>query len=81
MKAIFADLDKKTINLILKFEYFSCFISILGIIGLFLFLKCYINSILYPISIALFRSGLLAGICSFCFGVSFNKLKNAVINK
>lgn len=81
MKNIFSSLDKKTVNLILKFEYVSFFIALLGIIGLFVFLKFYINDILYPISISLFRSGLLGGVCSFCFGTFFNGLNKGLIHK
>ncbi len=81
MKKIFSDLDKKTINLILKFEYVSFFIAILGIIGLFLFLKFYINDNLYKISLYLFRAGLLAGVCSFCFGTFFNGINKGLIHK
>lgn len=80
MKNIILDLDKKTIDLILKFERISILISLVGIIGLYIHLKYYIDSILYLLSVNLFRTGLLAGICSFCFGVFFNGVKKGLIH-
>ncbi|MCI8309054.1 MAG: hypothetical protein HFJ45_02350 [Clostridia bacterium] len=81
MKNIISNLDKKSFDLIIKFEYISFFISLIGIIGLYIFLKFYINSALYTISISLFKAGLLAGVCSFCFGMFFNGLNKGLIKK
>jgi hypothetical protein len=75
------NLDKKTFDLIIKFENISFLISLIGIIGMYIFWKFYINSIIYDISILIFRTGLLAGICSFCFGTFFNGIKKGVIHK
>jgi hypothetical protein len=77
----FFNLDKKTFDLIIKFENISFLISLIGIIGMYVFWKFYIDSIIYDISILIFRSGLLAGICSFCFGMFFNGLKKGIIHK
>ena len=81
MKNIFFNFDEKTFKLIIKCEYISFFISFLGIIGLFIFLNFFPILKLYPISIGLFRCGLLAGVCSFCFGTFFNGLQKGIIHK
>ena len=79
-KRIF-DLDKKTIDLILKFEKISFLISLIGIIGLYIFWKFYIDSIIYTISINVFKAGLFAGVFSFCCGVFFNGVNKGIIHK
>ena len=81
MKNMIFNLDKKVYDLIIKFEKISFFISLIGIIGLFVFLKFYINSIIYDISISLFKAGLFAGVCSFCFGMFFNGVNKGIIGK
>lgn len=81
MRDIFFNLDKKVLDLIIKFEKISFGIALLGIIGLYVFLKLYINSIIYDISISLFKAGLFAGVCSLCFGIFFNGLNKGLIRK
>ena len=73
------NLDNKVFNLILKFEKFSFLISIIGIIILYIHLKFYIDNVLFNIGINIFKSGLIAGICSFCFGVFFNGIQKGII--
>ena len=63
----------------LKFEKFSFLISIIGIIILYIHLKFYIDNVLFNIGINIFKSGLIAGICSFCFGVFFNGIQKGII--
>ena len=75
------NLDKKTFNLIINFEKFSFLISLIGLITLFVFFKFYIDIKLYKISLIIFRTGLLAGICSLCFGIFFNGLNKGLIHK
>lgn len=72
-------LDPKILNLILKLERISFIISFIGIIVLYIHLKFYINNILFSIGINIFRSGLIAGISSFCFGVFFNGIQKGII--
>lgn len=74
-------LDKKTFNLVMLFEKISFLISLIGIIALYIYWKYYIDIDLYYVSIIIFRTGLLAGICSFCFGIFFNGLNNGLIHK
>ena len=81
MKNPFSNLDKKAFNLIILFEKISFMIAFIGIIGLYIHLKFYIDSSLYTISTSLFRIGLLAGICSFCFGIFFNSINKGIIHK
>ena len=81
MKNIFSNLDKKTIDLIILFENISFFIALIGIIGLYIHLKFYIDSTLYTISTSIFRTGLLAGVCSLCFGIFFNGVNKGIIHK
>lgn len=73
------DLSPKAFNLILLFEKISFLISAIGIIILYIYLKFYIDLILYKIGILIFRAGLIAGICSFCFGVFFNGIQKNLI--
>lgn len=73
------NLDDKIFNLILKFERFSYIISVIGIIILYIHLKFYIDNILFNIGINIFKSGLIAGICSFCFGIFFNGIQKGII--
>lgn len=72
--------DKKTFDLVIKFEKISFLISLIGIIALYIFFKFYIDIKLYYISLDIFRTGLLAGVCSLCFGVFFNGLKKGLIH-
>ena len=81
MKNFSLNLDKKTCNLIIFFENISFLVSLIGTIGLYIFLEFYININLYYISIAVFEIGLISGICSFCFGVFFNGVKTGLIHK
>lgn len=81
MKDIFFNLDKKVFDLIIKFEKISICIAFLGIIGLYIFLKFYINSVIYDISLSLFKAGLFAGVSSLCFGLFFNGLNKGLIRK
>ncbi len=81
MKNVFFNLEKKSFDLIIKFEVISFLISLIGIIGMFIFLKFNIDTIIFDISILIFRAGLLAGICSFCFGIFFNSLNKGLINR
>lgn len=69
------NLDKKTIFLINIFEIISFGISFIGIIFLYIFLKYYISSDLYDISIIIFRTGLLSGVFSFICGVIISNIK------
>jgi hypothetical protein len=48
---------------------------------MYVFWKFYIDSIIFDTSILIFKAGLLAGICSFCFGMFFNGLKKGIIHK
>lgn len=73
------NLDKKTFNLILKFEKIAFFISAIGILILYIHLKFYIDNILYKIGIAIFKGGLITGISSFCFGIFFNGIQKGLI--
>ena len=72
-------LDKKTFELILRFERISFLISLIGIAILYIHLNFYIDNILYEIGINIFRSGLIAGITSFCCGVFFNGVQKNLI--
>lgn len=81
MIGMIRNLDKKVINLILKFERFSFFISLIGIIALYIFVEFYIDIKLYYISIIIFRTGILSAVCSFCFGMFFNGLNKGLIHK
>ncbi len=81
MKNIACKLDKKIFDLIILFEKFSFLISFIGIIILYIYFKCYIDITLYKISLIIFRTGLLAGICSLCFGIFFNALNQGFIHK
>ena len=73
------NLDKKVLKLILKFEKISFIISVIGTIILYIYLKFYIDNILFYIGINIFKFGLISGISSFCFGVFFNSVKKGVI--
>ena len=73
------NLSKKTYDLIIKFEYISIVISLIGTLLLYIHLKFFIDFILYEIGISVFKAGLIAGICSFCFGVFFNGVHKNLI--
>lgn len=73
------NLSQKAFQLIIKFEYISLLISFIGSLILYIHLKFYIDLVLYDIGISIFRGGLLAGICSFCFGVFFNGVQKNLI--
>ena len=73
------NLDKKTINLILKFENFSLFISLIGIVILYIHLKFYITSNLFEIGTGIFKIGLTSGVASFCSGIFFNGVQKGII--
>lgn len=83
MKSISLDfkLDKKAISLINIFQKISLIISLFGIIFLYIFLEHFISFDLYEISLITFRTGLLCGVCSFCFGVFFNAINKELIHK
>lgn len=81
MRNLTFNFDKKTFDLIIKFEKISFLISMIGLIALYIFFKFYIDIKLYKISLIIFRTGLLAGICSFCFGTFFNGLSKGLIHK
>ena len=67
------NLDKKALNLILKFEKISFIFSLIGSLILYIHLKFYIDNILFEIGINIFKIGLISGISSFCFGTFFNR--------
>jgi len=69
------NLSKKAYDLIIKFEYISIFISLIGSLLLYIHLNFFVDFILYEIAINIFQAGLMAGVCSFCFGVFFNEMK------
>lgn len=69
------NLSQKAYNLIIKFEYVSFLISLIGSLFLYIHLKYFVDFILYKIGLSFFRAGLMAGVCSFCFGVFFNGIK------
>ena len=69
------NLSKKAYDLIIKFEYISIFISLIGSLILYIHLKFFVDFILYEIGISIFQAGLMAGVCSFCFGVFFNEIQ------
>ena len=73
------NLSLKSKKLIIEFEIISFIISCIGTLMLYIHLHYYIDRILYYIGISLFKSGLLAGICSFCFGVFFNDMKERLL--
>lgn len=79
MKELFCDFDKKTFNITIFTQKLSFFVSLIGIIGLFICLRFYADINLYYISIAMFKAGFLGSICSLCFGVFFNGLKKGLI--
>ena len=83
MKIISLDfkLDKKAIELIIFFQKISLFISLFGIVLLYIFLEHFVSFDLYEISLITFRTGLLCGVCSFCFGVFFNAINKELIHK
>ena len=72
-------LSQKAFDLIIKFEKISFIISLIGSLILYIHLNFYIDNILYRIGINIFRAGLIAGICSFCFGVFFNGVQKNLI--
>lgn len=82
MKKLYFDfkLEKKAISLINIFEIISFTISLFGIILLYIFSKNFISFDLYKISIIIFRTGILCGISSFCFGIFFNALNKGLIH-
>ena len=73
------NLSQKAFRLIMKFEMFSFMISLIGIALLYIHLHLYMNKTLYLVSISVFKAGLFAGICSFCFGVFFNGIEKKLI--
>lgn len=75
MKELITNFDKKTFNIIIFTQKLSFFVSLIGIIGLFICLKIYTDINLYYISIGIFKTGILAAVCSLCFGVFFNARK------
>ncbi len=81
MKELIKNFDKKTFDIIIFTQKISFFVSLIGIIGLFICLKFYADIYLYHTSIALFKSGLLGGVCSLCFGVFFDGFKKGVIHR
>ena len=81
MKELLKDFDEKTFNIIIFTQKLSFFISLIGIIGLYICLNFYADIYLYDISIALFKTGLLGCVCSLCFGIFFNSYKKGPIHK
>lgn len=75
MKDVIENFDDKTFNITIFTQKLSFFISMIGVIGLFICLRIYSDIILYYMSIAIFKSGILGGVCSLCFGIFFNSLK------
>ena len=73
------NLSQKAFNLIIRFEKISFLISLIGSLILYIHLKIYTNFTLYKIGINIFKTGLIAGICSFCFGVFFNGVQKNLI--
>ena len=73
------NLDKKTVNLILKFERISLFISLIGILLLYIHLKFYISNILFDLGTDIFRLGIIAGISSFCSGLFVNSVQRGIL--
>ena len=81
MKELIKNFDEKTFNIILFTQKISFFVSLIGTIVLFVCFKFYADIYLYHISIALFKAGLLGGVCSLCFGIFFDSLKKGFIHK
>ena len=73
------NLDKKAIDLILKFEKISFIISLIGILILYIHLNFYIDIIFYEVGINIFKIGLISGISSFCSGIFFNGVQKGII--
>ena len=73
-------LDKKEISLINILEFFSLVISIIGLIILYIYSKYFVSFDLYEIGISIFRTGIIAGVCSFGFVVFFNALNKGLIH-
>ena len=73
-------LDKKSLSIIKLFQNISLGISLIDTLLMYIFLKYFISFDLYDISIIIFRTGLLAGIFSFCTGVIFNAINQKIIN-
>lgn len=78
MKELLKDFDEKTFNIMLFTQKLSLFISLIGIIGLFICLEIFTDLYLYYFSIALFKTGLLGSVCSLCFGIFFNARKKSL---
>ena len=72
-------LSQKNLKLIICFEIFSFILALIGILLLYIHLKFYIDRFLYNMGIRIFQAGLVAGICSFCFGVFFNGVQKNLI--
>ena len=73
------NLDEKNYKLILLFEKVSFIISLIRSLILYIHLNFYIDTILLKIGINIFKAGLIAGICSFCFGIFFNGIQKGII--
>ena len=73
------DLDEKNYKLILKFEIISFIISLIGNLILYIHLKFYIDIIIFKIGVSIFKTGLIAGISSFCIGIFFNGVQKGLI--
>ena len=79
MKDFITNFDEKTLKITFFTQKLAFFISLLGVIGLFICLKIYTDLNLYYISIAIFKTGILAAVCSLCFGIFFNIFKKRYI--
>lgn len=79
MKELIKNFDEKTFNILIFTQKISFFVSAIGIIGLYICLNFYADIYLYEISISLFKTGLLGGVCSICFGIFFNAFKKGLI--
>lgn len=75
MRNLIRSLDKKSFNLIIIFENIAFIFAFLGTIGLYLNLNFFHSILVYHLSVNIFKIGFVAGVCSLCFGLFFNRIK------
>lgn len=68
--------DKKTLKLMKIFNIISFIFCFIGIFTLYIFNEYYINKILYEISLAFFKTGIVINIFSIICGIFFTKIKS-----
>ena len=68
--------SNKAKKLVKIFLYISFFISLIGILTLFIYNSYYISIDLYKASIIIFRTGLLIGVFSIIYGIFFSNINN-----